>query len=324
MTSVYGDIQASDEFTHPLGPEKSFNESMYFNFFHGRGGHGGFLRIGNRANEGYAEVTLCLYLPGGRALFSYRRPEIAGNDAFDAGGMRFEVIEPLARHRSLYEGSAVFLSDPSQMADPGRAFRENPHKPVSVDLVHEAVGPLYGTTGAEPQTDDPERQFARAHYEQHMRVSGTLTIDGEAASIDGFGLRDHSWGPRYWQALQYYRWLNCTFGPDFGLMVTEICPHEAEPIRAGVVVRGETLERISGFEIRTEFQPGTSYQRRLTADLDLEGGGRLALEGDVKAFVPLRNRRAGMVTHIGEGMTEYRCDGRVGLGISEYLDQVQT
>jgi hypothetical protein len=29
------------------------------------------------------------------------------------------------------------------------------------------------------------------------------------------------------------------------------------------------------------------------------------------------------MTYIGEGMTEYRCDGRTGLGISEYLDQVE-
>jgi len=24
-------------------------------------------------------------------------------------------------------------------------------------------------------------------------------------AIDGFGLRDHSWGPRYWQAIYWYR-----------------------------------------------------------------------------------------------------------------------
>src|SRR3989304_7889581 len=120
MASVHGDIQAKDEFTHPLGPEKNFNESMYFNFFDQGRGYGGFLRIGNRANEGYAEVTLCLYLPGGEVMFNYKRPEIAGNDAFDAGGMRFEGGEALARQRTLYEGSAVFLAEPEQMTDPGQ------------------------------------------------------------------------------------------------------------------------------------------------------------------------------------------------------------
>lgn len=323
MSSVYGDIQAKDEFTHPLGPEENFNESMYFNFFDRGRGCGGFLRMGNRANERYAEVTLCIYLPTGEVMFNYRRPEISNNDAFDAGGMRFEVVEPLVSHRTSYEGAAVFLEEPAGMADPRRAFQENPHKPVTVDLSHEGVGPVYGTSHAQGESVEREQEFARAHYEQHMRVRGALVIDGKQMEIDGFGLRDHSWGPRYWQAIKSYRWLNCTFGPDFGIMVSEVSPTEESRIQTGVIVRGESLQRITSVDIQTEFQPDTPYHRRITADLGLENGGRLALEGDVKGFIPLRNRRAGMVTHIGEGMTEYRCEGRVGLGISEYLDQIQ-
>ena len=33
MVAIFGDIQAQDDATHALGPEKNFNESMYFNFF---------------------------------------------------------------------------------------------------------------------------------------------------------------------------------------------------------------------------------------------------------------------------------------------------
>jgi hypothetical protein len=42
----------------------------------------------------------------------------------------------------------------------------------------------------------------------------------------------------------------------------------------------------------------------------------------VKGFLPLRNRREGLVTHIGEGMTEWRWGDRVGFGLSEFLRQV--
>ena len=31
--TILGDITAQDDYTHPLGPESNFNESMYFNFF---------------------------------------------------------------------------------------------------------------------------------------------------------------------------------------------------------------------------------------------------------------------------------------------------
>jgi hypothetical protein len=49
-----------DEFMHPNTGESNFNESMYFNFFDAAQRRGGFVRIGNRPNEGYAETTLCL------------------------------------------------------------------------------------------------------------------------------------------------------------------------------------------------------------------------------------------------------------------------
>ena len=45
-----------------------------------------------------------------------------------------------------------------------------------------------------------------------------LRVGDEEWEIDGYGLRDHSWGPRYWQAPWYYRWLTANHGPDFGFM----------------------------------------------------------------------------------------------------------
>ena len=104
MVAVFGDITAQDDYTHPLGPESNFNESMYFNFFDRAKNAGGFVRLGNRANEGYAEMTLTLYQPDGSVLFQYKRPEISNNDAMDAGGMRFEVIEGLEKLRTTYDG----------------------------------------------------------------------------------------------------------------------------------------------------------------------------------------------------------------------------
>jgi hypothetical protein len=323
MVAIYGDIQPKDDFTHPLGPETNFNESVYYNFFDRNSGHGGFVRIGNRANEGYAEVTLCLYLPTGEVLFNYSRPQISANDEFDAGGLRVDVLEPFAKHRTVYDGAAVFLADPSQMSDPRQAFRDNPHKRVSLDLTHVAVGPIYGTSGAGHQVADPEKEFASAHYEQHMRAAGAIAIDDQPIQIDGLGLRDHSWGPRFWQAIKSYRWLTCSFSPDFRLMVSQICRTADDITQTGVVIRGDSLQRITSIDLKSDLAPGTTHQRAMTADLTLDNDERLTLEGEVKGFIPLRNRRAGLVTHIGEGMTEYRCAGQVGVGISEYLDQVQ-
>jgi hypothetical protein len=322
MVALIGNITEQDDYTHPLGPEENFNESMYFNFFDRARKTGGFVRLGNRANEGYAEMTIALYLPVGSALFQYKRPDITGNDAMRAGGMRFEVIEPMQRLRTTYDGHAVHMADPTQMANPGEAFRNNPWKHVKLDLLHEAGGPAYGNVDTR-EIRDAEQEFGRAHYEQHMVVRGTLDIEGAVYPIDGLGLRDHSWGPRYWQAIHSYRWLTINFAPDFGMMVSTIWRTPEEHTEGGVVVRGDKMERIAKATIDTQFDEAGLYHKSLVAHLTLASGEQLDVSGRVMGFIPLRNRRAQFITHIGEGMTEYRCGDHVGYGLSEYLDQVR-
>ena len=52
MVNIVGNITPEDDYTHLVGPENNFNESVYFNFFDNKSNRGGFIRIGNRANEG--------------------------------------------------------------------------------------------------------------------------------------------------------------------------------------------------------------------------------------------------------------------------------
>jgi hypothetical protein len=325
MAKIVGNLAPEDDYLHELGPEPNFNESAYYNFFDRRQQLGGWFRIGNRANEGHAERTVCLYLPDGRVLFSFGRPKLANNDAFDAAGLRFEVLEPTQRHRTRFEGTLVELREPREMADPKAAFERNPKQTASFDLIHEAVGPLYGGKAEKKADEDAEQGFARAHFEQHMRVTGALTIGPERFEIEGFGLRDHSWGPRYWQAIHSYEWLTLNFGPDLGAMVS-IIQRDAEGKQrsaGGVLQRGMELERLVDATIDAEYEPNGLYHKRVTARVETEKGEKLTIEGDVRSFIPLRNRRGDHVTHIGEGMTEWRLGERVGYGLSEFLRQVK-
>ena len=292
MAVVLGNLRPEDDYMHPLGPESNFNESAYFNFFDPVRGVGGFLRLGNRANERQAEMTVTLYVDDGRVLFMFKRAQIENNDAFDAGGCRFEVIEPSQRWRTTYEGSVVDLKDPTAMADPRRAFSDSPRRAVKVELIHDAVGPMYGSAGSSEESDlPPDQQFARAHYEQHMAVRGTIRIDEETLEIDGFGLRDHSWGPRYWQAIESYEWLTMNFGADFGAMVSIVRRDAEHQRRGGVIVRGDELTPVTDAVITAEFEDNGLYHRTVHADLTMPDGETLAIDGTVKGFIPLRNRR---------------------------------
>ena len=315
-----------DEYLHELGPEPNFNESMYFNVFDPIERVGGFFRLANRANEGSGEMTMCVYLPDGRVGFMFKRPEVHTNDAFDAAGMRFEVVTPFEELRVTFSGKVCMLDDPLEMADPKAAFTSNPYDECEVQLTYRGVAPPFGGEPDEPH-ERPGEEFAKGHYEQLVGARGTIRIGDQEWAIDGYGLRDHSWVPRYWQAPWYYRWLTANFGDGFGFMGSRIARRDGEGTRGGFVWDGEQLHLCNDFEISTTWTDGDPYHRDINAVLrSKEQEWRVT--GKVLSLIPLRNRRTTpegeqLVTRISEGMTEWTlADGRVGFGLSEYLDQI--
>jgi len=322
-------LDPRDEYTHEPEAALNYNESMYFNVFDPARRMGGWFRIGNRPNEGYAEMTVCVYLPDGRVGFMYAKPKIADNKALDAGGMRIEVVRPFEEINVTYEGKILLLADPSAMEDPSSAFRSNPTAHAKIALTFFGLSPMYGgeTVNADgsPLQLDPEKSFARAHYEQHVAARGDIIIGEERWAIDGFGLRDKSWGPRYWQAIRWYRWLPMSFGRDFGMMVSVVAGEGPDLHRSGMVFENGAYAKIEDARIEATYD-GRGYQTDLrvwcrTAEKEFD------VEGRVVSLVPLRNRRQSpdgteLLTRITEGMTEYRCNGLTGWGMSEFLDQI--
>jgi hypothetical protein len=319
-------LEPQDEYMHELGPEPNFNESMYFNVYDPAQRVGGWFRCGNRANEGHAEMTVCIYLPDGRVAFMFKRAEISNNDAFDAGGIRFEVVEPFERLEVSYTGKVVVLDEPLQMVDPKKAFTENPYSECEVRITYTRVSDMFG---GEPDTphEAPGEEFAKGHYEQLVAGKGSIRVGDEEWEIDGFGLRDHSWGPRYWQAPWYYRWLTANFGADFGFMGSRVAKRDAEGTRGGFVWEDGQLHLCRGLEIETDWVGDDSYHHAIRATLR-SGDKEWKVTGRVIDLIPLRNRRVDpegnqLVTRISEGMTEWTLDdGRKGYGLSEYLDQI--
>jgi hypothetical protein len=116
------------------------------------------------------------------------------------------------------------------------------------------------------------------------------------------------------------------FGDDFGLMVTTAGTREGGRSSAGMVFTDGRYENVEHATIETDWTGDDVYHQNVhvrarTADREY------TIEGSVLSLIPLRNRRKDpegntLVTRISEGMTEWRCDGRTGYGLSEYLDQI--
>ena len=171
----------------------------------------------------------------------------------------------------------------------------------------------------EPEVD-AEQSFAKAHYEQHCAVTGTIRVGDEVLVIDGLGLRDKSWGPRHWQAIDWYRWLPITFSHDFGMMISVVSGRPG-----GMVLVGDEYHLIRDCTIESDWDAdGYQTGMRCTVHTDHD---TYAVTGEVLSLIPLRNRRTApdgteLMTRITEAMTRYECDGRRGIGMSEYLDQI--
>ncbi len=321
-------LEPDDEYTHEPDPVPNYNESMYLNGFDLDAEVGGWFRIGNRVNEGYAEMTVCIYLPDGRIGFLYDRPKIDDNDRMAAGGLEIDVVKPFEHLPIGFDGKVCLLDEPAQMANPREAFENNPFVECEVRLDVTGVSPMYGGLlqyeDGSPIETDASKSFAKAHYEQHTAVKGSIQVGEETITLDGLGLRDKSWGPRYWQALNWYRWLPMIFGPDFAMMLS-IVDRDGSPNRGGMVLEDGEYKMIRDCRIESDYD-ADDYQTAMrcwarTDDAEYE------VTGEVISMIPLRNRRKAddgeqLTTRITEAMTRYECNGRKGMGMSEYLDQI--
>lgn len=314
--NIVGNLDIADEAMHPVDDHPQFNESALLTIFdHGRG-EGGYLRIGNRANEGHAESTLCWFMPDGRCVFKFERAEISSNDVFEAGNVKIDLLEPGGRMKARFDGTAALLDTPRLLVHAREELKRAHQADVALYLDLEGLSPLYGGSPF-PGMD------VGGHYEQHMAITGTLTVDGESTPVTAWGNRDHSWGPRVWQGTAMDRTLWCTFDRSFGFAtsLTWKDPSSDECEIIGYVWRGEEMDRIVDASIESQFEDEDQlFHSSLQLHLGLESGKEVEVGGQVKAIAPLRHRRDGKITHIGWAMAEFTCEGRTGYGLSEYLD----
>ena len=328
-TGIVLRLVPEDDYMHPVEAASNFNESMYFNVFDRSSRIGGWFRIANRPNEGKGEMSCCVYLPDGRIGFMFARPERHDNDALEGAGMKVTVVEPHRRLDLAYGGKLCLLDRPKDMMDPGRAFKTNRVVEAAIELEFQGVSPMFGgepvRADGRPLEQDAETSFARGHTEQHTRGRGSIRVGGETFIIDGLGLRDHSWGPRYWQAIDWYRWLPMNFSEDFAMMVSITCRPGEEPRAGGMVLRDGEHVTIRDARLDSVYDDDACQQRlEVWARTDER---EYRVTGRVMSLIPLRNRRRTpegeeLTTRITEGMTEFECDGMTGYGLSEYLDQI--
>jgi len=319
-------MRPEDELMHQPDSSVNFNESVYTNGFDTHSEVGGWMRLGNRVNEGYAELSVCLYLPDGRIACQFLRPPITANDKFDAGGLSYTVIEPLKKVAMTFDGELIIVDDPDKLRDPQTLFATGPRLKGHVSWTHEAEVDIHG---GQPVNDSVQtmygRDFSLGHFNQHGRVRGEIRVGDERWPIDGRGWRDHSWGPRYWQAVYFYRLFIANFPNGDGFMLLKITDKQGKVRREGVLLVDGKYEDILDMDVITEW---TEQQDTRKVQLGVMTANRkVRIDADILRLAPLRNRRKAdgetLVSRISEGYTRFTWGDQVGYGMTEYIERIE-
>ncbi len=319
-------LDERDEYPHTPDASPNFNESVYINAFDNHHSVGGWLRLGNRPNEGYAELSVCLYLPDGKIACQFARPPIAGNDAFSAGGL---TVAYQTENRGLdvsYRGELFVLDDPDILRNPRRMFDTSPR--VSADIQWN-VAPASPLHGGEPDDASQQtmygRDFSLGHFNQHIQAVGEIRVADAHWTFGGHGWRDHSWGPRFWQAIHAYRLFIANLGDGYGFMLLKISDAGGRSRRLGVLLVNGIYEEIEDLDVRIHW---TDARDPSSVWIGARTHERTAIiEGKILSLAPLRNRRqtelGTLETRIAEGLTRFRWNGHRGLGMTEFIERVE-
>jgi hypothetical protein len=294
--------------------------------------------MGFRPNDGWADALHAVYLPAGRVVFTYGRRTDLDPAAIGAMGSADPAVgnltlrrgEPFRRWDIVYSGEGQDMADPTVMLAATKDRPEGWSRPVhlAMDVAFDAISdPHYAVGGAQ------------GHVEQTGRVSGTIRVGDDEWQVDGYGVRDKSWGPRTWQAPSgskakaagpaavergcFLNWFSMNFGADLAL--DGACGKTADGTFRGkgwIQRDGETLD-LTDVTMTTEYDPENPLLHdtvQLTATDSR--GETIVVDGTVLSICPTKIPRRDGVTFVNEGLARFRTGDRTGFGIAEHWHAV--
>ena len=318
-------IGPEHEGRHPADDDPIYNESSYYNFADPDSGITGWVRIGLQHNKKAAQAGALIYLPTGRTLFATDNVEVDQQDTLAAGPLTLEIIEPHVTQRIRWNGPVSEFTDARTLVTPRSAFEAAPLRSVRLDLTSFGRG---DSLGADGESAVLEETMSRGHYEQFVRVQGTLTVGEDAFGVSGAGLRDHSWGPRDWAGPVRYRWVTAAFEDESQLMLLLVIRRDGISTKEAMEWRDGALRDVQLEDIQ-DVWTDDGFVERVTCQIVTDRGPEeiTAIIRDRNQHTPLRHSRPDgeggkLLTRIGYGPYDFTRTGHAGAGIVEALDQL--
>ncbi len=327
-------MSQSDELMHPVKKEAAWSESYYFNFVDPETKLAMFTRMGFRPGDGWADGLHVVYLGGDRVAFTYGRRDIGEdlsqyNGDLKVGNLSLTCDEPFGHWTIGYHGPAQDIQDAAILLERSKARPDGWYTPaeLDMDISFDALYPPHYAARGE-----------KGHFEQTGKVTGNISIAGQTYPVNGYGVRDKSWGPRDWGAgggggsssqqqpagpAPFVNWFSMNFGPDLALGGS--CFRHADGVMRGsgwLQEKGEN-DDLTDVVITSRYQPESILHTEITLTGKTGKGRSIEVEGQILTICPTKIPMPGGATFVNEGLAQFSCDGLTGYGISEHWHMVK-
>jgi hypothetical protein len=283
-----------DEGPHPTPDNPLWQESVVLHWYDQRQAIGGWHRIGHEANNQGGRAAIWSFIFD-RSGWQYRRCNEVALTPADKFPNGFGAGSAL---RFAYEGGAAIW-----VIDDG---------PLSARLECRNLFPLVDPF---PPGDELAAKRFPNHFEVAGRVTGEVTYENRKVSIDGYGYRDHSWGPRDWQiGMLNHRWFTGTLGAELSFAAITAQAQSGRLIRTGYVRRkGETIVA-RAVDVVAYMEPDGLTHRGGEIRLTLPDGEPVHIQCTARAGVVFQRGTVVMVEMMcaaeGHGLQGY-CDAEI-------------
>ena len=344
-------LESADEQWHRPTTQPHWNESFYFNAFDADSGWACATRVGATPHAGERDGFVCLYLPDQSTAFIRTSEPLDAppSSGIASGGIELRCLTPFRNWRIHYDGPIHHFRGPASDDDLHRTLdARTPTKRLTLDLevsaLHDAfdfddrsvrlrpMGELLRTTVSAP----PLRTLLRTcralwalpammnahHYEQAIAIRGTLRLDGKAATIRGYGQRDHSWGVRDMRVPANWRWLSCQFGETFSFNATQVDVLGMR-VQGGFVVQDDRSEALQSWHHTSTRGTSSFWPDSIDLVLTAKSGHQFALEAEIITPLPViadTDERDVLVT---AARAKYRWQGHTADGMVEFMERLR-
>ena len=306
-----------------------FSENFWFVGYDHDSTVGHFLHLGADPHD-FSVWTEQLIISVGTEDFYFHRDRGGERSPNEVAGPRMLLhnIEPFRTWRLSYDGPAIRYSLDTLKAGPADIDAE-PTDHIGLELDVQTVAPVFLAAAGGEHATPHEGQAFSTHYEQMYKISGTVTVTGQQHTIGGFGLRDHSRGPRDLSGWGTHALIGGAFpsGRAFGLF-TVIGRDGTVRLDEGYVYDNGNYRRATS----TEHTPLTDIDATpgepVTVRLHLEDGEAIEITGETVTAALLTfqgaadggpgiDRTNPEGTALMEAFPRWTWDGEVGGGILE-------